>query len=807
MISDYLQLFLEELDEQLQTIEEEILNLEQEGGSEKAIQSLFRAAHTLKGSSAAMGFEDMQQLTHEMEHLLDKVRSKQIKVTDFLINQLFKSLDLLKQLKEIVVGGTGNEVDISHVIAELRSFEDAADQNPTLQNSLSVIKQQPDVNTDMKLKLEEAQDRGLRAFWIRLHIAEDCILKRARAVVIHNHILEWAQLLFAEPDPEATGDMEDSLSELLFLLATEKTMEEMQSIVSSLVEVTGAEIEPFDYRHWTEVRNINTKALQAHLLQPKSVSRPWPDITMEVRLRLEEAQNNGMQSFWIRLLISEDCVLKKARTLVIYNQLREWADVWFAEPDPDLPGDMDDLVSEAVFLLTTEKTKEELQRSVSSLVEVTGAEIEPVDYKNWIVTDSGKPGLKGGSVKENIANPPELYVSADKSKSQTVRVSVERLDHLMNLVGELVIDRTRIFQVEKKLSQQFASVDSVEDLGHISDHLSRVISELQESVMKARMLPIEQLFSRFPRLVRDLSQKLNKEVDLIIEGKETELDRTLIEDIADPMIHIIRNAIDHGIETPDQREQAGKNPRGTLTLRAAHEDNSVVIYIKNDGVGIDPRKIKASAVKKGIISQEEADALSEREAIQLIFLSGFSTAQAVSDVSGRGVGMDIVKSNIEKMNGIIDIETDLRAGTEFKIKLPLTLAIITGLLVRLSGRTYVIPMSNIAEIVRVEKDGIQSVRGESVIVLRNLVIPVLRLHEYLNIPAEASNKKHLSLVIVGSAEKRVAVVVDELLGNQEVVLKSLGGYLGKVDLISGATILGDGNVALILEASALVGKR
>ena len=307
--------------------------------------------------------------------------------------------------------------------------------------------------------------------------------------------------------------------------------------------------------------------------------------------------------------------------------------------------------------------------------------------------------------------------------------------------------------------------------------------------------------------MRDLSQKLNKEVDLVIEGKETELDRTLIEDIADPMIHIIRNAIDHGIETPDQRVQAGKNPRGTLSLRAAHEDNSVVIYIKNDGVGIDPLKIKASAVQKGLISQEEADALSEREAIQLIFLSGFSTAQAVSDVSGRGVGMDIVKSNIEKMHGIIDIETDIRAGTEFKIKLPLTLAIITGLLVRLSGRTFVIPMSNIAEIVRVERDGIQSVRGESVIVIRNMVIPVLRLHHHLNIPESASDRHHLSLVIVGSAEKRVAVMVDELVGNQEVVLKSLGDFLGKVELISGATILGDGNVALILEASALVGKR
>ena len=278
-----------------------------------------------------------------------------------------------------------------------------------------------------------------------------------------------------------------------------------------------------------------------------------------------------------------------------------------------------------------------------------------------LLADADEPDMKGRASKESYADSAELSpsTSAEKSKSQTVRVSVERLDHLMNLVGELVIDRTRIYQVERKLSRQFASDDSVEDLGHISDHLTRIIGELQESVMKARMLPIEQLFNRFPRLVRDLSQKLNKEVELILEGKETELDRTLIEDIADPMIHLIRNAIDHGIESPEERKKAGKDPQGKLSIRAAHEDNQVVIYIKDDGAGIDPRKLKAAAVHKGIISQEEADALTDHEAIHLIFLSGFSTTMAVSDISGRGVGMDIVRNQIEQMNGIIDIATEL----------------------------------------------------------------------------------------------------------------------------------------------------
>lgn len=674
MLLEYRELFLEELDEQLQTMEEEILKLEQEVGSEEAIQSLFRAAHTLKGSSATMGFEAMTTLTHEMEHLLEKVRSNEIAVTELTINLLFESLDLLKLLKEEIVAGQGMVTDISQVTADLQAFAAKALEPHVLQRPPTLTTQLPDLNAHMRLKLEAAYESGLLAYWVRLQIAEDSVLKKARTIVIHSNVQEWGDLLYWSPDPEWPGDMEDSLTEVLFLLTTVKALDELQQLASSLVEVTAAEI--------------------------------------------------GL-----------------------------------------------------------------------------------IDYTDWILSDTGEPGAGNRTVRDKDVNPSELPPLAEKTKTQTVRVSVDRLDHLMNLVGELVIDQTRVYQVERNLSRRFAADDSVEDLGHISDHLTRIISELQESVMKARMLPIEQLLNRFPRLVRDLSQKLGKEVELVIEGKETELDRTLIEDLSDPMIHLIRNAIDHGIESPERRELAGKPPQGTLTIRAAHEDNQVVIYIKDDGAGIDSRKMRESAVQKGIIGREEANALTDREAVQLIFLSGFSTAQAVSDVSGRGVGMDIVRDHIEKLNGIIDIETELGRGTEFKIKLPLTLAIITGLLVRLSGRTFVIPMSNIAEIVRLEKEDIQTVRGESVIVLRNRVIPVISLYQFLNIPEAASSKHNLSLVIIGAAEKRVAVAVDELLGNQEVVLKSLGGYLGKVNLISGATILGDGNVALILEASALIGKR
>ncbi|NHN29073.1 chemotaxis protein CheA [Paenibacillus agricola] len=371
-------------------------------------------------------------------------------------------------------------------------------------------------------------------------------------------------------------------------------------------------------------------------------------------------------------------------------------------------------------------------------------------------------------------------------------------------IDELVIDQARIHQVEQTQRKHRVG-ETVNELAQISDHLSMIIGELQESVMKARMLPIDQLFNRFPRLIRDLSRDLDKDIELVIEGKETELDRTLIEEIADPLIHLIRNAVDHGIENPEKREQSGKARKGTLKIRAAHEDNQVVIYVEDDGAGIDPEQIKKSALQKGVIGIEEAKQLSDLEAIELIFRPGFSTAATVSDVSGRGVGMDIVRSHIEKLNGLIDIETKQGQGTQFKIKLPLTLAIIDGLLVKLHKQTFIIPMSNIAEIVRVTHNEIQTVRGAQVILLRNKVIPVAWIHDHFQLPKMLTGKNN-PLVIVGSAEKRIALAVDGLIGNQEIVIKSLGSYIGKVDGIAGSTILGDGKVALILDASGIISK-
>lgn len=368
----------------------------------------------------------------------------------------------------------------------------------------------------------------------------------------------------------------------------------------------------------------------------------------------------------------------------------------------------------------------------------------------------------------------------------------------MNLVGEMVIEQTRIAQVSNTLHNRYMADESVEDLIGISNRVSRVVSELQESIMKARMLPVQQLFSRFPRLVRDLANSLEKDVDLILEGGETKMDRTIIEDITDPLIHLVRNSLDHGIEKSSDRIVKGKPANGTIRIKAFHQENHVIMTVEDDGTGLNLEKIKQSAIKKEVVSSQEAEILSEQEIINLIFQTGLSTANNISDVSGRGVGMDIVRNHIDKLNGIIDVETKDGEGSKFTIKLPLTLAILSGLLVKIHNETYALPMSNIIEIVRKPKDEIKYVKNQSVVVIRDKVLPLIWLHDYFKLPRE-NKKKNVFAVVLGIAEKRFGIVADELVGNQEIVVKPLGAYIGKIEGISGATILGDGSVAHIFD--------
>ena len=386
----------------------------------------------------------------------------------------------------------------------------------------------------------------------------------------------------------------------------------------------------------------------------------------------------------------------------------------------------------------------------------------------------------------------------------TIRVDVQRLDHLMNLVGELVLGRNRLSQIVSLDRNEDGREDFSHQLNDTAAQIDFITTELQTAVMKTRMVQIGRVFNRFPRLVRDIAREFSKEISLVISGEETELDKSIIEEISDPLVHLIRNAADHGVESADVREKSGKTRQGTISLSAGHEGNHVIIEVRDDGAGIDPEKLKQKAIEKGIITPEEAHDMKTEDTYGLIFLPGFSTAQRVSSVSGRGVGMDVVKTNITKLNGINTVESEVGKGTRFTLKLPLTLAIIQGLLVGVGGETFAVPLSSVLEVVRTSRSEVSTVNGREVIRLRETVLPLVDISEILNVPGRDTGVKSFYTVVVGVANKKFGIVVDRLIGQKEIVIKPLGAYLKNIPGIAGSTILGDGRVIMIIDAGELL---
>ncbi|WP_338554801.1 chemotaxis protein CheA [Paenibacillus sp. KS-LC4] len=671
--SEFRQVFLEELEEQIMTMEEEILSLEKQGSHSEGIQRLFRAAHTIKGSSAAMGYMELKQLTHEWEHLLDMLRNEELAMSLELTNLFFQCLDFIKDL----------------------------------QNS-----------------------------------------------IIHEELL---------PNPSA--------------------------VIKELERFSKA----------------NTESAAA---AKEAAGDALPEEAEQV---LQQYIHNGQTVFTITVKLAEDCMMRLARISIIDVSLRAFGEVLWNEPNMKLVKDDQDIHAVRWLLAAQEVEPLVLEQAVAGLMDVQSVRVEAVQpFQAEAETAAALeqavdmlPDFAGGGAEEAADKPQQSKASM---KQQTIRVNVERLENVLDLLGELVIDQTRLKQAIQTLHQAHGYSETMDDLGEISDHLSRLIGSLQENVLKVRMLPIEQLFSRFPRMVRDLAQTLGKNVDLQMIGGDTELDRTLIEEVGDPMIHLIRNAVDHGIEMPEERLMSGKPERGVVRISAAHEDNQVVVVVEDDGGGIDTNKLRKSAVAKGVISEEDAALLDEHKALRLIFHPGFSTASQLSDVSGRGVGMDIVRTDIERLGGIIDIDTTVGVGTKFTIRLPLTLAITTGLLVKASDQTFILPMSAVVEIIRVDTSTLKMIKGSPVIKIRNQIVPFVWLHEMFGYSRSEGGSEKIPVVMIGRAEQRLAIAVDQLLGNQEVVIKTLGSYVGKVDGISGATILGNGRIALILEIGGIMKK-
>jgi len=660
-----LKVFLAEGEELLALLDANILTLEKGGRDRAVLQEIFRAAHTLKGSSAAIGHQRMANLTHLMESVLDKVRKDELETSTELIDLLLECLDALRVLHGEV--------------ATLR--ESAEDFTPLVRRLAEVAAASPT----------------------------------------------------SRPDGRAAS-----------------------------AGTPGTSPAPFG------------EAEERHLRKLHAEGRPACVVSVE---------------------IEPDCPLPAARCLQVVMELATLGEVVSSDPSMEAIEAEKALHHLRAVLATTEDPRS-VRHAVESLPDVAKAEVLPYqEQRQPEPNSSAKPESSAGE---------EPAARAAHRTTQTVRIDVERLDNLMNLVGELVIDRTRLARLAGQMETHLGHDGLADQLAETSLHIARLTDELQQEIMKSRMMPVESVFARFPRLVRDLAQKVGKRIQFTVEGQDTELDRSVIQEIGDPLIHLLRNAVDHGVEIPGDRLAAGKPEAGQVKLSAYHEENHIVIAVEDDGRGIDVEKVKAAAVAKGVISQEEADELTEAESIGLIFASGLSTAESVSDLSGRGVGMDIVRTNIEKLGGSVAVSTQPGRGSRFTIKLPVTLAIIPALLVGLGGEVYAIPLSAVSETLRVEASQIKTIGGAEVIQIRGHVLPLLHLRSVFGGAAERKRDRRVLVVSVRFAGCEVGLMVDSLLGQQEVVIKPLGSYLGGVQGVSAATILGDGRVGLIVDVPTLV---
>jgi len=523
-----------------------------------------------------------------------------------------------------------------------------------------------------------------------------------------------------------------------------------------------------------------------------------------------EAAERGMTVHEVRVALEEACMLRAARAYMVVQEVEALGELIKAEPSTE---DLEREAFEHVFTLwvATDRPADELQARVTGVSEVASCDIvtlaaEPAPAAEPAAAAPADAPATPSAPAPATAAPAEAAPAPSagaeaggggrKAKAaQTIRVGTDRLDSLMNLMGEMVIHRTRLHQL--------AADHELADLRQAVEEMTRVTNDLQTLIMQVRMMPVEAVFMRFPRMVRDLANTLGKQLELVISGEDTELDRTVIDELGDPLVHMLRNAVDHGLELPEERIAAGKDPVGTVTLAARHEGNSVVIEVAEDGRGIDPDGLRNAVVAKGLMSRDEVDALSDQEAVELIFLPGFSTAKVTTDVSGRGVGMDAVRAKINGLNGSVEIHSVMGQGSRFTIRLPLTLAIIQALLVRASEDVYALPLEAIEETVVLDRADTRPVDGVPCMVLRDHIVPLVSLRERLHLDGGDGAADTLNVVVVRLGGTRLGVVVDDLVGQQDIVIKHLPEYLGEVLGVAGATILGDGSVALIVDVAAL----
>ena len=683
-VSQYLEIFIDETKEHLQSLNTQILELEQNPENMDTINEVFRAAHSLKGMAGTMGYKRMQNLTHDMENVFSEVRNGHIKVNASMIDCLFQCLDALDEY--------------------LNNIQESGDEG-TNENEMLI----KDLNAMLNGSASKAED--------------------------------------AKAEVKAAEEVTDTSKE------------------------------------------------------------KWKDIPLGEAEKhvLAEAGKQGKNIIGLTVYVQESCILKAARAFLVFKALEDLGEVIVSNPSAqDIEDEKFDFDFSIIMVADCDAKKAIAAAGyVSEIQEVVGGIMTPPAYE---VVEEVKEEAK----EENVAVVAEAAPVKKETKApaaekkgkpvvnRTVRVDIEKLDVLMNLVSELIIAKNSLVSATNAEGAVNVGVNE-----HI-EYLESVTTNLHESVMKVRMVPIESVVNKFPRMIRDLQKKLGKKMELYMSGEETELDRTVVDEIGDPLMHLLRNSADHGLESAAVRKERGKPEVGSIFLNAYQEGNNVVIEVRDDGNGIDVDAVRRKAIERGTITEEQAESMSEKEIIDLLFLPSFSTAKQVSDVSGRGVGLDVVRSKIESLSGEVEVKSKLGVGSTWIIRLPLTLAIIQALMVVVGGEKYAISLGSIQTIEDISPSDIKFVQSKEVITLRGNVIPLVRLNKVLGIESTKKEDENLIAVIVKKGDKQAGLIIDELMGQQEIVIKSLGKYINKSKEISGATILGDGEVALILDTNALL---
>lgn len=691
-ISQYKDLFITEAQEHLDSLNKFLLQLENDPRNLDVITEIFRSAHTLKGMSATMGYDQLTELAHEMENLLEHLRTGDMPVTTGVVDTLFSCFDTLGAIINAIAADKPGEVDFRGLVSEMRTVVEGLGAGVEMPPRAPVIPKP--AATEQRPAVQEGgrASRGAGS-------AADVPAAGAAGV---------------EAPETATGGL--------------------------------LEIEEADRQRYAQVPGTRL----------------------------------------LRLIVRMDreCLLKSVRVFMVFKKLAQLGEVLASLPPVEALEDekFEDSFQVAV---ATPETPDRVRRALVAIAEISGVDIDTLHEPEEGEESQAAARPSGGKAPMSIAR-----------KTQSVRVNIGRLDTLMNLVGELVINRTQLTQM--------ASGYEIAELREALDQTSRLTAELQDEVMKTRMVPVEHVFNRFPRMVRDLARSQEKEIDFVMEGREIELDRTILDEISDPLIHMLRNAVDHGIGSTEKRREQGKPTRGTVRLSAYRDRNYVAVSVEDDGEGILPERVFDRALNKGLISAEERRGLTADDLLRVLCLPGFSTAETVSGVSGRGVGMDAVKAKAESLGGYLVLDTEPDRGTKVILSLPLTLAIVQALMVEVAGELYAVPLGTVRETHVVNPEDIKTVQNNEAIFLRNETIPLLRLDRVLEVDNPLNGNLPFPVVVNEIGPRLIALGVHSLVGQQEIVISSLDQFLKKIEGFAGATILGSGRVALILDIPSLM---